>query len=59
MGLFFGNGKVLEEKLDRAIKGQEEIKALLEEMRDHPAGDKIQEGINAILGYTGPRGGAE
>lgn len=51
--------KRLEEKLDRVIQGQEEIRVLLEELRDHPAGDKLQEGINAILGYTGPRGGAE
>lgn len=59
MGLFFGNGKELEEKLDRVIQGQEEIRTLLEELRDHPGGDKLQEGINAILGYTGPKGGAE
>lgn len=51
--------KRLEEKLDRVIQGQEEIKTLLEELRDHPAGDKLQEGIDAIMGYTGPRGGAE
>lgn len=59
MGLFFGNGKELEEKLDRVIQGQEEIKALLEELRGHGMGDKIQEGIDNILSYDGPKGGAE
>ncbi len=57
--MFFGPCRQLNEKLDLVIRGQEEIKALLEELREHPAGDKLQEGINAILGYTGPRGEAE
>lgn len=57
--MLFGRFGKLNEKLDLALRGQEEIKELLEELRDHPAGDKLQEGINAILGYEGPKGGAE
>ncbi len=53
MGIF----KRLEEKLDRVLSGQEEIKALLEELRDHPAQDKLQEGIDNILGYRVGGGG--
>lgn len=52
-----GIAKRLEEKLDRVLRGQEEIKALLEELRDHPAADRLQEGIDNILGYDGPKGG--
>lgn len=52
--------KRLEKKLDQVLRGQEEIKTLLEELRDHPAADKLQEGIDNILGYSGPKvGGAE
>lgn len=51
------NAKRLEEKLDRLLRGQEEIKGLLEQLRDHPLEDKLQEGIDNILGYNGPKGG--
>lgn len=49
--------KRLEEKLDQVLQGQTEIKALLEQLRDHPMEDKLQEGIDNILGYSGPKGG--
>lgn len=59
VNMFFGGARELNEKLDRVIRGQEEIKALLEELRSHGMGDKLQEGIDNILSYAGPKGGAE
>lgn len=55
--MFGESAKRLEKKLDMVLQGQEEIKTLLEELRDHPAADKLQEGIDNILGWSGPKGG--
>lgn len=52
-----GNAKRLEEKLDAVLSGQAEIRALLEDLRDHPAQEAIQEGVDAILGFQPRRGG--
>ncbi len=54
-----GIAKRLEMKLDAVLAGQKEIKALLEELRDHPAQDTIQEGVNAILGFQPKVGGED
>ncbi len=51
--------KRLDAKLDAVLEGQKEIKALLEELRDHPAQDTIQEGVNAILGFQPQVGGED
>lgn len=53
------NGKGIEEKLERVLEGQREIVGLLEELREKPGGDRFQQGIDAILGYKGPKGGGE
>ena len=55
--MFGQRAKRIEEKVDRLLRGQEEIKALLEELRSHPAGDQLQEGIDNIINWAGPKGG--
>ncbi len=56
------NWKRIEEKLDRLLEvygallaGQEELKARLDELENHPMEDKLQVGLEAILGYAGPK----